>query len=105
MGDVAIGVSAPLVVQAMARRPEFVRGRAFVTFHVLGMFDFFVAGATATLASGAFPSLFSGSPTSAPMEVWPLNLFPAFFVPLFMILHLAVLFQVRSLRKRHAQSA
>ena len=103
LGDVAIGVSAPLVVQALARSPDFARSRAFVTFHVLGMFDFFVAGTTATLASGAFPSLLSGSPTSAPMEVWPLSLFPAIFVPLFLIVHLGALFQVRALRKRHAQ--
>lgn len=103
-GDVAIGLSAPLVVRALARSPDFARSRAFVTFHVLGMFDFVVAGATATLASGAFPALHSGMPTSAPMEVWPLSLFPAFFVPLFLIVHLAVLFQVRALRKRHAQA-
>jgi hypothetical protein len=28
------------------------------------------------------------------MEVWPLFLFPAFIVPLFMMLHLTALFQV-----------
>jgi hypothetical protein len=104
-GDVAIGVSAPLVVQALARNPDFARSRAFVTFYVLGMLDFVVAGATATLASGAFPALHAGSPTSAPMEIWPLSLFPAFFVPLFLILHLGALFQVRVLRKRYPQAA
>jgi len=105
LGDVAIGVSAPLVVQALAQRPEFAESRAFVAFHVLGMFNFFVAGATATLASGAFPGLHPGSLTSAPMEVWPLSLFPAFIVPLFLILHLGALFQVRALRKRRALAA
>ena len=105
LGDVAIGVSAPLVVQAMARHPGFARSRAFVTFHVLGMLDFVAAGATATLASGAFPALYAGSPTSAPMEVCPLSLFPTFIVPVFLILHLGALIQVRALRRQEAQAS
>ena len=105
LGDVAIGLSAPLVVQAMARHPGFARSRAFVTFHVLGMFDFVVAGATATLASGAFPALHAGPLTSAPMEVWPLSLFPSFLVPIFLILHMGALFQVRALRRQEAQAS
>ena len=36
------------------------------------------------------------------MEVWPLSLFPSFIVPLFVILHLTVLFQVRALRRAAA---
>ena len=105
LGDVAIGLSAPLVVQALARHPGFARSRAFVTFHVLGMFDFIVAGAAATLASGAFPSLHSGPLTSAPMEVWPLSVFPGFVVPSFLSLHMGVLFQVRALRRQEARAS
>ena len=105
LGDVAIGVSAPLVVHAMARRPDFVRSRAFISFHVLGILDFVAAGATATFASGAFPSLHAGPLTSAPMEVWPLSLFPSFIVPIFLILHLAALFQVRALRRQEAPAS
>ena len=105
LGDVAIGVSAPLVVQALARRPGFARSRAFISFHVLGMVDFMVAGVTSTLASGAFPALYAGPPTSAPMEVWPLSLFPTFIVPVFLILHLGVLIQVRALRRQEAQAS
>ena len=87
----------------MVRRAEFARSRAFVTFHLLGILDFIVAGGSATLASGAFPALHMGPLTSAPMEYWPLSLFPSFIVPLFLFIHLAVLFQVRELRRQAAQ--
>ena len=105
LGDVAIGLSAPLVVQAMARHPGFARSRAFISFHVLGMLDFVAAGATATLASGAFPFLHAGPLTSAPMELWPLSVFPSFIVPIFLILHMGALFQVRALRRQEAQAS
>ena len=48
---------------------------------------------------GGFPSLIADGVTSAPMDVWPLNLFPSFFVPIFIILHLSVLLKVRHLRQ------
>ena len=51
------------------------------------------------LASGAFPALHAGGPTSAPMEVWPLFLFPGFGVPLFIVLHFAALAQVVRARR------
>ena len=97
-GDVAIGLTTPLVLLALARSEGFATSRAFVAWNVLGLFDFVIAGAAATLASGAVPALLSGSPTSAPMEVWPLILFPSFIVPLFVFAHLTILFQVRALR-------
>lgn len=63
-----------------------------------GLLDFVAAAGTATLASGAVPGLLSGPLTSAPMEVWPLSLFPSFIVPLFAFLHLSVLFQLMEAR-------
>ncbi len=39
------------------------------------------------------------------MEVWPLMLFPAFFVPVFAILHLSVLVQVAAKRRAAAAPA
>ncbi len=99
VGDVLVGLSAPLVVFALSRDPAFAASRAFVAWNVLGLADFAVAGATATLASGAIPGLVVGGVTSAPMELWPLMLFPSFAVPLFAIAHLTALFQVRALRR------
>ncbi len=98
LGDVAMGLSAPLVLLALARRTDFVRSRRFVVWNLLGILDFLVAAATATLASGAIPELVAGPVTSAPMEIWPLSLFPSFIVPLFFFMHLSVLLQVRRLR-------
>ena len=99
LGDVAIGLTAPFIVLALNRRPGFARSWHFVVWHLLGLLDFVVAATTATLASGAVPGLFAGQVTSAAMEVWPLSLFPSFLVPLFVIMHLTVLFQVRALRR------
>ncbi len=102
LGDVAIGLSAPFVVLALTRDPGFAHSRRFVVWHLLGLLDFVVAAGTATLASGAVPGLVAGSVTSAAMELWPLSLFPSFIVPLFVFLHLTVLFQVRALRRSGA---
>ena len=100
LGDVAVGLSAPLVVLALARDPVFAASRAFVVWNWLGLADFAVALAAAALASGAIPALVAGGVTSAPMEVWPLYLFPGFFVPLFVFLHLTALFQARALGRQ-----
>ena len=100
LGDVAMGLTAPLVVLALLRRPEFARSGRFIVWNLLGLFDFVGAAVTSTLVSGAFPALSAGSITSAPMEVLPLILFPAFIVPLFFFMHLSVLFQVWALRAR-----
>ena len=99
VGDVLVGLSAPWVVLALIRDPAFAASRAFVVWNVLGLADFAVAGATATLASGAIPGLVAGGVTSAPMEIWPLNMFPSFIVPLFAIAHLTALFQAAALRR------
>ena len=99
VGDIAIGLAAPFVVARLTRDPEFARGWRFVAFHVAGMVDFVVAVGTSVLVSGAFPALVSGNLTSAPMEVWPLNIFPSFAVPIFIILHLMVFLKINALRK------
>ena len=100
LGDVAMGLTAPFVVLALMRRPEFARSGRFIVWNLLGLLDFVGAAVTSTLASGAFPALSAGSITSAPLEYWPLILFPSFIVPLFVFMHLSVLFQVRALRAR-----
>ena len=99
VGDVAIGLTAPFVVLRLAHDPAFARSWRFVTFHALGLFDFVVAVAAATVTSGAFPALVPGLLTSGAMEVWPLNLFPSLIVPFFIILHLSVFLKVRAVNK------
>jgi hypothetical protein len=47
------------------------------------------------IGTGALSSVFALGVTTAPMTRLPLVLIPAYFVPLFVLLHLATLFQVR----------
>ncbi len=99
LGDVAIGVAAAAMVTRLERDPGAATSPALARFHLLGLLDFAVAIATAGLASGVYPALISGGPTSAPLEAWPLNMFPSFLVPIFIIMHLTVLLKVRHLRR------
>ena len=100
LGDVFMGLTTPLVLLALDRRAGFVRSKTFIAWNLFGLLDFVVAAAAATLASGALPGIVAPDAlTSAPMEVWPLLLFPSFIVPLFVFAHLSVLFRVVALRR------
>jgi hypothetical protein len=99
LGDVLVGLMAPFVVLRLRKDASFATSAAFTRFHYLGLLDFAVAVVTVGLAAGSFPALIPSGVTGAPMDVWPLNLFPSFGVPIFIILHLTVLFKVRELRR------
>ena len=94
LGDMAIGLTAPWLALALVRRPGFAASRLFVVWNLLGILDLVVAVSDAalnqSLATGA-----AGEVTVAPMAQMPLVLVPAYFVPLFVMLHLAALFQAR----------
>ena len=105
LGDVAIGLAAPFVVLHLRRDPNYWASSGLVRFQYLGLLDFAVAIVTAGLSAGAIVSLTPGGVTSAPMDVWPLNLFPSFIVPIFIILHLTVLLKVRELRQTRPHSS
>jgi hypothetical protein len=98
LGDVAIGLAAAAMVARLDRDPGAETSRGLVRFHLLGLLDFAVAIAAAGLSAGGVPGLIADGVTSAPMDVWPLNLFPSFMVPVFIIMHLTVLLKVRHLR-------
>ena len=98
LGDVAIGIAALFVVLRMDRDPDYATSPGLVRFHLLGLADFVVAVATAGLAAGGLPDLIANGVTTAPMDVWPLNIFPSFGVPAFIITHAIVLLKVRHLR-------
>ena len=79
-GDIAIGVTAPLVALMLAT-PRHRAG--FIAWQLLGMLDLVTAvtlGTTAGLIDG-------GGPSMLPMTVLPLSLVPTFLVPLFLIFH------------------
>lgn len=103
LGDMVIGVTAPWVALALARKEHFASSKTFVIWNVFGIFDFAVlAVGTGAMAPLIFPSLLHmvtpQMVTAAPMRHLPLSLVPTFLVPMFTIFHLIALFQTRHLR-------
>jgi hypothetical protein len=97
LGDMAIGVSAPWIILALTHRPTFAASKTFLAWNIFGILDLVLA-----ITMGGFgPRLFSdhilGANATAPMSYMPLVVVPAFFVPVFIILHLCALFQSRRL--------
>jgi hypothetical protein len=95
VGDMMIGVTAPWIVVALMRQRSFAASNSFVGWNVFGILDLVVA-----VAMGAFGSLLLaddvvGAGATAAMSHLPLVLVPAFFVPVFIILHLIALTQAR----------
>jgi len=98
LGDMAIGATAPWLVLALVRRPEFAATRGFVAWNLLGLLDFVVALTTGILASGTSIGI-GGEITTDPMGRLPLVLIPCYLVPLFTMLHLTAIFQARQLAR------
>ena len=97
LGDVAVGLAAPLVVWRVVRDASFATTGAFATFHWLGILEIMVGFGTLALTSGFIPGL--TNPTSAAMAETPLWLFPGFLVPVVVILHAVALLKARALRR------
>ncbi|HET6515886.1 MAG TPA: hypothetical protein VFG09_12050 [Thermodesulfovibrionales bacterium] len=96
LGDMAIGLTAPFIVLALRRRPDFIRSRIFVVWNLLGILD--LINAVTLGALSAFLGIgITGEITTFPMAQLPLVLIPAFLVPLFVMLHLTSVFQARRL--------
>jgi len=98
IGDMAIGVTAPLVVLALRRNPAFAAGGLFRAWNLLGILDLVVAVSLGALSSVLGFGI-SEAITTFPMAQMPLVLVPTFFVPLFVMLHIASLLQAKQLRK------
>jgi hypothetical protein len=96
LGDMAVGFAAPWIVLGLVRNPSFATSRRFVTWNIMGIVDLVVAVSMGTLCSGFFHGI-TGSVTTGPMSQFPLVLIPAYFVPIFIMLHFAALAQVRRL--------
>ncbi len=99
LGDVAVGLAALFVVARMDRDPDYQTSKGLVRFHLFGLLDFVIAFAAVGLSAGAFPGLIPNGVTGAAIDVWPLNIFPSFLVPVFVILQVVVLLKVRHLRQ------
>jgi hypothetical protein len=100
LGDMAIGVTAPWIVLALLREPNFAASRRFVTWNVLGILDLAIAltigSLSASLATGA-----PGEISTAPLATLPLLLIPGYLVPLFLMLHATALMQSRQMVRIH----
>ena len=94
LGDMAIGVTSPLVLYALLRRPDFAGGKRFVAWNLSGILDLTVAVTIGALVPLLAPH-FYGPVSTAPMTELPLLLVPTFLVPTFLMLHLTALFQAR----------
>ena len=98
LGDMAIGITAPWVILALTRRTDFAASPAFVRWNLLGILDLVVAISIGTL--GAFLATGArGEINTTPMTALPLLLIPAYFVPLFLMLHIAALLQSQRLKR------
>jgi hypothetical protein len=96
VGDITVGLLAPVVALAYARDPQRNVGRV-TTWNVLGIFDLVAAIATSFITSPS--TLFSYEPPNELIAIFPLVLIPIYLVPLSLLLHLA------SLAKLHGWSA
>jgi len=103
LGDMAIGVTAPWIVLALIRRSAFATSRRHVIWNIMGIIDLIVAVSMGALSAGFLHGLV-GNVTTKPMSQLPLVLIPAYFVPMFIMLHFTALAQARKLI-RSGQSA
>ena len=96
LGDMAIGVTSPLVLAALLRQPGFAASKRFIAWNLSGILDLTVAVSIGALVPLIAPQLY-GDVSTAAMAQLPLVLVPTYLVPTFLMLHLTALFQVRRL--------
>jgi hypothetical protein len=98
LGDIAIGLLAPVIAFAYTRAPEN-SGGLVRSWNLLGILDLVIAVSMGFITS---PSLFQPitvEPNSELMTVLPMVLIPVFLVPLSIVLH------ITSLTKLHRETA
>jgi hypothetical protein len=94
VGDVLVGVYAPIVALKVARRaPGWVRH--VVLLNILGLIDFVGAIGGGVLSGESPLGLLRGPVSPDVMLRLPLSLIPTFGVPVWTILHIISLLQVR----------
>ena len=99
-GDVAIGLAAPLVAFALARRVPGAAALA-LSWNVIGLLDLVVAVGMGTgfLAPYLAPELGARVPPAPAMGVFPLVLVPLFAVPVSVLLHVLSLARLAADRR------
>jgi len=99
LGDVAVGIAAVFVLRAMIDDAPNWR-RKVLLLNLAGLLDFAGAIATGILTSNSALGVFAGGDVGhwASMGSMPLGLIPTFAVPLWIVLHLISLLQLRERR-------
>lgn len=97
VGDILAGIAAIQALSALNRNAPDARAKV-IRANIVGMLDFVVAVGTGILTSEGFLHLLSKDAPNI-INNYPLALFPAFIVPLFIAFHL---FSIRALRKGEA---
>ena len=97
VGDIAVGLLAPVVGFAYARAPN-TSGGLVRAWNVFGILDLAVAVGTGFMTAPSLIQPIQVEPNSDLMTVLPMVLIPVFLVPLSIVLHLA------SLAKLHRSS-
>jgi hypothetical protein len=93
-GDLLVGALAPFALLALAdRRPGWQR--AVLRLNILGLVDFAGAVGTGLLAGDGPLGLLRGEISTDPLTELPLVLIPGFAVPLWILMHVAALLQLR----------
>lgn len=94
LGDVAIGLAAPLVAYAFVRRGASAR-RAAVAWNILGIADLVVAVSMGFLTSPSPLQQLAIEAPNALISRYPFVLIPTFAVPVSILLHLLSLWRLR----------
>jgi hypothetical protein len=90
IGDIAIGLLAPIVGLAYARAPRNTASLV-AAWNVFGILDLVIAVGTGFLTAPSLLVPFETQPTSELMTVLPMVIIPVYLVPLSIVLHLASL--------------
>ena len=94
LGDIWAGIAAMAALGAISRGAPDARARV-LRANVIGLADFAVAVVTGIVTSEGFLQLLSRDAPNI-INLYPLALFPAFFVPLFIVFHLFSLAALRT---------
>ncbi len=94
VGDVMVGLLAPMVGATYARNPGAAAGR-LRAWNLLGLVDLMVAVTTGFLSSPSRFQMLAFDRPNVMISAFPLVMIPVFLVPLAVLLHLASLNKLR----------
>jgi hypothetical protein len=98
VGDVLVGLLAPIVASAYTRKPDAMAGR-LRAWNLLGIVDLVIAVTTGFLSSPSRFQVFAFDRPNVLITAFPLVMIPVFLVPLAMLLHLASLKKLQGERR------